>query len=123
MEILTVKIHGDGYLINGADTTLNPTSRAFRAVQEWIAEGNTPEPEFTQAEIDAQAAQAVEDAAIKVVEDGVRGDVLLQNFIALGPDGIESFITNNITDPATRGVLIKLSKIVWLGMKDKFPAQ
>jgi len=58
----TVKIQADGYLVDGSLSVPNaPGNRHWQAVQEWIAEGNTPELEFTQAELDAQAEQAVED--------------------------------------------------------------
>jgi len=112
----TVKLQAEGYLVDGSLSVPNaPSNRHWQSVQEWIAEGNTPEPEFTQAELDAQAAQAIEDAAAKAVEDGVRADTLLQNFMALGPDGIEAHINTNSTDLASaNAIIIKLAKIVWL---------
>ena len=69
--------------------------------QQWIT---VP---LTQAELDALAAQAL--------EDGVRADTLLQNFMALGPDGIAAHINTNSTDLASaNAIIIKLAKIVWL---------
>jgi len=69
--------------------------------QQWIT---VP---LTQVELDALAAQAL--------EDGVRADTLLQNFMALGPDGIEAHINTNSTDLASaNAIIIKLAKIVWL---------
>lgn len=34
-------------------------NRHWRAYQEWLAEGNTPEPQFTQAELDKQAQDKI----------------------------------------------------------------
>ncbi len=43
--INTVKIQGEGYLVNGINNVpATEDNRHYRAVQEWIAEGNTPEP-------------------------------------------------------------------------------
>ena len=60
MTIETVKLQTSGYLINGNMGVPNdPANRHYVMVQEWIAqEGNTPAPEFTDAEIVANA-QAV----------------------------------------------------------------
>ena len=59
MTIETVKLQDSGYLINGNMSVPNdPANRHYVMVQEWIAEGNTPAPEFTDAEIAANA-QAV----------------------------------------------------------------
>lgn len=54
-EIQTVKIQGQGYLLNG--TTYVPKAdgnREYELIKLWIAEGNTPEPEFAEKEIEAQ---------------------------------------------------------------------
>lgn len=57
--INTVKVFGDGYLVNGVRSVPNdPDNRDYQAVQDWITEGNTPDPEFTTAEELANAKQA-----------------------------------------------------------------
>ena len=60
MTILTCKLQTSGYLVNGnMSVPSDPANRHYVMVQEWIAqEGNTPAPEFTDAEIAANA-QAV----------------------------------------------------------------
>ncbi len=41
-----------GYLINNQIVTSNPSSRNYREAEAWIAQqGNTPEPAYTQQEI------------------------------------------------------------------------
>ena len=46
MEIITVQINSDGYLVNGNMYVPNdPGNRHYIMVQEWIAAGNTPEEE------------------------------------------------------------------------------
>ena len=56
MTIEMVKIQGDGWLVNGSMSVPNDGGNSdYHDVQEWIAEGNTPEPEYTDAEIAANA--------------------------------------------------------------------
>lgn len=56
MSIETVKIQGQGYLLNGNMHVPKANSNSeYEAIKQWLAEGNTPEPEFTQAELDAMA--------------------------------------------------------------------
>ena len=62
--INTVKIQGQGYLLNG--TMLVPKAdgnREYELIKQWLSEGNTPEPEFTAEEL----LQQIEDAKPKVV--------------------------------------------------------
>ncbi len=56
MIIETVKVQGEGFLINGVTFTDNPEHRFYQAVLEWEKNGGTIDPEFTQVELDAQAA-------------------------------------------------------------------
>ncbi len=61
---MTVKLHRDGYLIDG--TTVVPKvdgNRHYEAVKTWLDEGNTPEPEFTDAELLERADVEARDAA------------------------------------------------------------
>ena len=56
MIIETVKTQRYGYLVNGNMSVPNdPANRHCQDVLAWIAEGNTPAPEFTDAEIAANA--------------------------------------------------------------------
>ncbi len=42
-----------GYLLNGDQSVpLSNGNKEYRAIQDWIAEGNTPESAYTQQEID-----------------------------------------------------------------------
>ena len=52
--ITSCKSQGYGWLINGTISVPNdPANRHCADVLAWIAEGNTPAPEFTDAEIAA----------------------------------------------------------------------
>jgi len=54
--ITSCKLQGEGYLVNGNMSVPNdPANRHCADVLAWIAEGNTPAPEFTDAEIAANA--------------------------------------------------------------------
>ena len=56
MEIQTVKIENDGFRVNGnMCVPPNLDNVDYVKVVAWIAEGNTPAPEFTDAEIAANA--------------------------------------------------------------------
>ena len=58
MIIETVKTQRYGYLVNGTMSVPNdPANRHCADVLAWIAEGNTPAPEFTDAEIAANAQE------------------------------------------------------------------
>jgi len=65
MTILTCKLQDSGYLINGNMSVPNdPANRHYVMVQEWIVEGNTPAPEFTDAEIAANAQAKVNSESL-----------------------------------------------------------
>jgi hypothetical protein len=52
MNIETVKDLENSYLVNGSTTVpKDSTNSDYKKVQDWIAEGNTPDPEFTPAEL------------------------------------------------------------------------
>jgi len=56
MTIETVKLQNSGWLVNGNMSVPNdPANTDCKDVLEWIEEGNTPTPEFTDAEIAANA--------------------------------------------------------------------
>lgn len=46
-EIKSVKINGCGYLLNGNIYTNGDNE----LIKQWLSEGNTPEPEFTEEEL------------------------------------------------------------------------
>lgn len=52
MIIHTVKLTDNGFLVNGAIAVPDDqNNRHYKAIQDWIAEGSTPEPEFTAVEL------------------------------------------------------------------------
>jgi hypothetical protein len=64
MNITNAKLH-DGFVIINQSLALpdNSTGHVRDSFNEWLAQGNTPEPEFTQAElVVAAAAEKVEQA-------------------------------------------------------------
>lgn len=51
-QIETVKIQGNGYLLNGIiGVPKADGNKEYELIKQWISEGNTPEPEFTEEEI------------------------------------------------------------------------
>jgi hypothetical protein len=58
MEIISVKDLQETFLLN--DVIFVPKvedNSTYQLILEWIAEGNTPAPQFTQEELDVQAEQ------------------------------------------------------------------
>ena len=52
MEIKTVKIQGQCYLLNSnIHVPKADGNREYELIKQWISEGNTPEPEFTEEEL------------------------------------------------------------------------
>ena len=65
MIINTVKELENSYLVNGVSTIFKKYgATGYDKVQDWIAEGNTPDPEFTEAEL----LQNAKDGKIKELE-------------------------------------------------------
>ena len=59
IEIKSVKIQGNGYLLN--ETMSVPQAngnREYELIKEWLAQGNVPEPEFTEEELAQQVINA-----------------------------------------------------------------
>ena len=70
--ITTVQFSGDGYLLNGNILVPNaPGNRHHTAIQEWIAAGNTPDPDPAQ-----ELSALKEQHKIKINE--WREDALIQ---------------------------------------------
>ena len=70
MTIETVKIQGEGWLVNGSMSVPNDGgNRDYHEVQEWIAEGNTPDPEYTDEEIAANAQAEINQENLAYLAD------------------------------------------------------
>ena len=62
--INTVKLQGDSYLVNGNMSVPKVNGNMdYEAVKEWLLT-NTPEPEFTEAELAKQAQEKVNADAL-----------------------------------------------------------
>ena len=58
-DIKTVKIQGAGYLLNGTmGVPKADGNKEYELIKQWLSEGNTPEPEFTDEEIAEQELKA-----------------------------------------------------------------
>ena len=54
-EIQTVKIQGEGYLLNGTMHVPKADGNSeYELIKQWLAEGNNTEPEFTEEELAKQ---------------------------------------------------------------------
>ena len=58
-EITSVKIQCEGYLLNGNMSVPKANgNREYELIKEWLAQGNVPEPEFTEEELAQQELEA-----------------------------------------------------------------
>ena len=63
--ITSCKLQTSGWLVNGSMSVPNdPANRHCAGVLAWIAEGNTPAPEYTDAEITANAQSLINSEAL-----------------------------------------------------------
>lgn len=67
--ITSCKSQDSGWLVNGTMSVPNdPANRHCADVLAWIAEGNTPAPEFTDAEIAANAQSLVNSESLEYLK-------------------------------------------------------
>ena len=76
-EIKSVKIQGNGYLLNGAMSVPKADgNREYELIKLWLENGNTPEPEYTEAKLGAIALeQAKQEAKEQRATAMLEGDV------------------------------------------------
>jgi hypothetical protein len=68
--IISCKTQESGYLVNGTMSVPNdPANRHYQMVLAWIAEGNTPAPEFTDEEISANTQAEINSTARQYLTD------------------------------------------------------
>lgn len=80
--IESIKKQGNGWLVNGDMSVPNDErNRDCQEVLSWIAEGNTPEPEFTQEELDEQSRlNLIAELEASITPRNLRGAALGDSF-------------------------------------------
>ena len=67
--ITSCKLHTSGWLVNGNMSVPNdPANRHCADVLAWIALGNVPAPEFTDAEIAANAQSSINSESLEYLK-------------------------------------------------------
>lgn len=93
--------------VETGDSFIEEDPQYYREYQEWLAAGNTPSPEFTQAELDVQV-QAEADRLQRIADIAANLPSWAQ---------VETAISN-ITDLAgAKAFLAKLSRVVYWNTK------
>ena len=86
-DIQTVKIQGQGYLLNGTMSVPKADgNKEFELIKQWLSEGNTPEPEFTEEEILTQKQNEFRAERNNLL---VEADVEINKLVDLGLDSTE----------------------------------
>ena len=92
-EIKSVKIQGQSYLLNGTMSVPKADgNREYEAIKQWLAEGNTPEPEFTEAEL-AQKALDKQIAEAKTYLASTDFKMTVDYYATLTPEQQEELVT------------------------------
>lgn len=87
MEIKTVKIQGQGYLLNGTMSVPKADGNIeYELIKHWLEEGNTPEPEFTEEELLTQKQNEFRAERDKLL---VEADIEINKLVDLGLDSTE----------------------------------
>lgn len=117
-EIQTVKIQGQGYLLNGDMSVPKADgNREYELIKEWL-KTNEPEPEFTEEEIEKQRISSIKAKAQSLILE--KYPLEKQSSAKLGLygqeylDNMKAYILNIITisnEAEANGTL--LEDIVW----------
>jgi hypothetical protein len=94
----------------GAQIPIEPTNIDYQAILAWIADGNTPDPAYTQAEIDALTAAAT---AHETTQTEAANEINLSVLAGKTYAQVDTYMDNHVSDLASaREVLKKLARIV-----------
>lgn len=83
--IQTVKIQGEGYLLNGNMSVPKADgNREYELIKQWLSEGNIPEPEFTEEEFLKKAKENKLIELEKAKDEEQEKPVLVRNIYFFG---------------------------------------
>ena len=94
--IETVKIQGQGYLLNGTmSVPMADGNKEYEAIKQWLSEGNTPEPEFTEEELAQQELQVkLNEAQAYLTKTDYK---MLNNYVPKEDEDLQAVITQRNT--------------------------
>lgn len=91
----------------------DPANRHWREFLDWQAAGNIPDPQFTQAELDAQAAAIAAESLDREDRAAAKADPLIANLAGKTPAQIDAYIVANVTDLASAKLVLRgLAQVV-----------
>ena len=113
MEIQTVKIQGQGYLLNNVIHVPGnaPGNKEYELIKQWIAEGNMPEAEFTEEEI-AAAKLSKEIAEFKQAKTNALNSITVTTTNGNTFDGNET-ARGNMTSAILSSEVIGKTEDTW----------
>ena len=113
MEIQTVKIQGQGYLLNGTMSVPGnaPGNSEYELIKQWISEGNEPEAEFTDEEV-AAAKLSKEIAEFKQAKTNALNSITVTTTNGNTFDGNET-ARGNMTSAILSSEVIGKTEDTW----------
>ena len=95
MEIKSVKLRQNGYLLNGEmSVPMADGNREYELIKVWLEEGNTPEPEFTIEEIKVSTLnKQIQEAKTYLSETSWIWEKYSRNVLVLKDLTVEEFNT------------------------------
>ena len=90
VTIQTVKISGQGYLLNGTMSVPKADGNIeYELIKQWLLEGNIPEAEFSAEELESQRIQAIKSKASELINSKYP-DYKQLNIIRIGGSELEA---------------------------------
>lgn len=109
-SIISVKVQGSGWLLNNVMHVPGnaPGNKEYELIKEWLAQGNVPEPEFTEEELNNNRIAEIKAEAGRIITE--RYPSFKQVNAQLGIYGAEYLATMTafITDIKTQSDVLEL---------------
>ncbi len=108
------KLHGSGVINTETNTSIpnDPRNSDWQQYQVWLSEGNTPDLWKTPAEIAAEEATAIAEAARKAA----KAQAIIDNLPSWSQ--VETVIGNISNMADAKAFLLKLARVVYWDIKD-----
>jgi hypothetical protein len=114
-EITSVKIQQNGWLLNGNMSVPNTSCNSeCNAILAWITEGNTPDPEFKDAELLAKSILRLEDITDTYIQSKINAYNLANGVTFKNIDSFSKYAINTASQHnAIANKFIEYADNIW----------